>query len=90
MDIKRLIKRLIFLEYCVSHCFSDEQLCGLRVNRPSSQPQIRLSREIFDDIEDEVEEDKKMSCSNYRDKITIEDSYTIEKTSANLQGKGIN
>ena len=59
MDIKRLIKRLIFLEYCVSHCFSDEQLCGLRLNRPTSSSEIRLSREIFDDIWESLEDKKR-------------------------------
>lgn len=44
LDIKRLIKRVIFLEYCVSHCFTDAQLCGLRINRPITSDEIKLSR----------------------------------------------
>jgi hypothetical protein len=50
LDIKRIVKRLIFLEYCTSYLFDDGQLEGLKLNRPISPVDVKISREIFDEV----------------------------------------
>lgn len=36
LDIKSLIKRLIFIEHCLTYLFEDYQLDGLQLKKPTS------------------------------------------------------
>jgi len=36
LDIKSLIKRVIFLEYCITNVFEDYQLEGLQIKKPAT------------------------------------------------------
>lgn len=45
LDIKSLIKRIIFLEYSLTYLFEDYQLEGLQLNKPTTPSTIRAIRQ---------------------------------------------
>ena len=44
LDIKSLVKRIIFAEYCLANLFEDYQLEGLQIQRPKTPADIRSIR----------------------------------------------
>jgi hypothetical protein len=59
LDIKSLIKRIIFLEYTLTYLFEDYQLEGMQINKPTSPNSIKLIRRKMDmvaSVDDEGEE----------------------------------
>jgi hypothetical protein len=56
LDVKALVKRLIFLEYCMNNLFEDYQLEGLQLQKPREPTEIakiRLKIESLDTYESE-------------------------------------
>ena len=44
LDIKSLIRRLVFLEYSMTFIFTDYQLEGLQLHKPSSPQEVKAVR----------------------------------------------
>jgi len=44
LDIKSIIKRLVFIEYCITVLFEDYQLDGLQIKKPTSPAEIKKIR----------------------------------------------
>ncbi len=45
LDVKALLKRVIFIEYCLTVIFEDYQLSGLQQNIPKTLSEIRAIRQ---------------------------------------------
>ncbi len=59
MDVQKLINRVIFIEYSLTHLFEDYQLVGLQCRRPSTVKEvrdIRMKFETFEEIEESMNE----------------------------------
>jgi hypothetical protein len=51
LDIKSLIKRLVFLEYSMTFIFTDFQLEGLQLHKPSSPQDVKAVRKRIENID---------------------------------------
>jgi hypothetical protein len=51
LDIKSLIKRLVFLEYSMTFIFTDFQLEGLQLHKPSSPQDLKAVRKRIENID---------------------------------------
>ena len=52
LDIKMLLKRIIFLEHCLTYTLEDFQLEGLQLKRPVTPIEIKKLREKCNFVEE--------------------------------------
>ena len=70
LDVKALLKRVIFIEYCLTMIFEDYQLSGLQQNIPKTLTEIKGIRQKCASVIDtdiatpEIEESSKHSALN--------------------------
>lgn len=51
LDVKALVKRIIFLEYCMTNLFEDYQLEGLQIKKPKVPSDIAKIREKCESLD---------------------------------------
>lgn len=63
LDVKGLIKRLIFLEYAISYLLEDFHIAEMQLKRPTSPLEVKWLRHKIQatEAEDEVMKDSKAS-----------------------------
>lgn len=51
LDIKSLIKRIVFLEYSMTFIFTDYQLEGLQLHKPTSPLEVKSVRKKIENVD---------------------------------------
>lgn len=82
LDVKSIVKRLIFLEYCISFIFTDFQLDGLQSNKPTDPKRVGLLRRKIENIDDSSsvpsEEDKKEQLNDMLEPFNSSKPFSIQ------------
>ena len=74
LDVKALLKRVIFIEYCLTMIFEDYQLSGLQQNIPKTLTEIKAIRQkcasvidsdiITPEVEEELSNNSALDSGN--------------------------
>jgi hypothetical protein len=75
LDVKALLKRVIFIEYCLTVIFEDYQLSGLQQNIPKTLSEIRAIRQkcasVIDSDEAKPKEEESSNLSALNSGISL-------------------